>query len=341
MREIAAQIDLKRREVSDEGDKVAPDQVMVCLASKGPNSARLLRAASRLAGRLNRNWYAVYIQTPKEDPTVIDTLTQRLLADTLTLANQLGATVFTFKGQDVVDAILKFANEYRVGHIVIGRPTLIPEWKRFFGKRSVAEELVARAEGFSVVVVDAQAQGGQEAVDDKTSEDILRTGNRIAAPESPRDWVGDVLTTDRVLIIREPVSREDILLRLATRISESIHTETRIDPKTILDALLKREQQGSTFLNESVAIPHARIEGLKTPEAALAILLDGVSDVASERPIGAVFMLLVPPTGPLSSLKLLTTALRTFQSLSIQRQLSQVGTESEVIDTLSNPELSH
>ena len=48
--------------------------------------------------------------------------TQRLLADNLTLANQLGAMVFTFRGEDVVDTILRFANEYRVGHIVIGRP---------------------------------------------------------------------------------------------------------------------------------------------------------------------------------------------------------------------------
>ncbi|MEK7855944.1 MAG: histidine kinase, partial [Acidobacteriota bacterium] len=91
MREIASQIDFKRRDVLDEGDKIAPDQIMVCMASKGPNSARLLRAASRLAGRLNRNWYAVYVQTPSEDPTMIDATTQRLLADTLTLANQLGA----------------------------------------------------------------------------------------------------------------------------------------------------------------------------------------------------------------------------------------------------------
>ena len=95
---------------------------MVCLSSRGPNSARLLRYGSRLAGRMNRNWYAVYVQTPSEEPTAIDAVTQRLLSDTLTLANQLGATVFTFKGQDVADTILRFAREYRVGNIVIGKP---------------------------------------------------------------------------------------------------------------------------------------------------------------------------------------------------------------------------
>ena len=129
---------------------------MVCLSSRGPNSARLLRYGSRLAGRLNRNWYAVYVQTPSEEPTAIDARTQRLLSDTLTLANQLGATVFTFKGQDIADTLLRFAREYRVGNMVIGRPRRVPLWKRVTGERSVAEELIHRSEGVTVIVVDVE-----------------------------------------------------------------------------------------------------------------------------------------------------------------------------------------
>src|ERR1043165_8092153 len=132
---------------------------MVCLSSRGPNSARLLRFGSRLAGRLNRNWYAVYVQTPSEDPTRIDAVTQRLLADTLTLANQLGATVFTFKGQDIADTILRFAREYRVGQIVIGKPHRVPWWRRFlFQEKSVAEQLIFRAQGVTITVIDAVSE---------------------------------------------------------------------------------------------------------------------------------------------------------------------------------------
>ena len=98
LRELASQIDIKRRSVPKEEQHAVPDQVMVCLSSRGPNSAMLLRYGSRLAGRLNRDWYAVYIQTPSEAPTVIDATTQRYLLDTLTLANALGAMVFTYKG---------------------------------------------------------------------------------------------------------------------------------------------------------------------------------------------------------------------------------------------------
>ena len=61
------------------------------------------------------------------------------LSETLTLANQLGATVFTFKGDDIAQTMLRVAKEYRVGHIVIGKPHAVPGWRRVLGKESVAE----------------------------------------------------------------------------------------------------------------------------------------------------------------------------------------------------------
>ena len=170
LRELASQIDLKRRSAPEEEHRTAPDQVMVCLSSRGPNSAALLRFGSRLAGRLNRDWYAVYIQTPREEPTVIDAATQRYLSDTLTLANLLGALVFTFKGEDVVDTILHFAREYRVGHIVVGRPGPLPFWKRWLGRKSVVEKLIRKARGLTVVVVDARTGAGDAATAAKEQE---------------------------------------------------------------------------------------------------------------------------------------------------------------------------
>ena len=122
---LADRPEAARREPESEHD-IAPDQVMVCLSSRGPNTAALLRYGSRLAGRLNTNWYAVYVQTPREEPTAIDAAIQRQLSDTLTLAKQLGAQVFPYKGEDVVETILHFAREYRVGHIVIGKPGPLP-----------------------------------------------------------------------------------------------------------------------------------------------------------------------------------------------------------------------
>jgi two-component system sensor histidine kinase KdpD len=171
LRELAAQIDLKRRTAPDDEHGVAPDQVMVCLSSRGPNSAALLRYGSRLAGRLNRNWYAVYVQTPREAPTAIDAKTQRSISETLTLANLLGAIVFPYKGEDIVDTILHFAREYRVGHIVIGRPGPLPFWQRLLRRKTLVERLILKAHGFTVVVVDVKAQ--PQADDQGSAQSLL------------------------------------------------------------------------------------------------------------------------------------------------------------------------
>ena len=159
LRELAAQLDARLRDSPQQAEESAsnPDQVMVCLSSKGPNSRALLRYGSRLAGRLNRNWYAVYVQTASEHPTMIDAATQRQLANTLVLAKQLGATVFTCKGDDVVQTILQFAKEYRVGHVVIGSPVRkLPFCRRALGEVSIVERLILEGRGMTVVVPDTQ-----------------------------------------------------------------------------------------------------------------------------------------------------------------------------------------
>lgn len=162
LRELAAQIDLKLRENLTEEETASPDQVMVCLSSRGPNSEMLLRYSSRLAGRFNRNWYAVYVQTPSEEPTVTDSQTLHELSGTLTLAKQLGALVFTFKGEDVVSTILSFAREYRVGHIVIGSPGKIPIWKKITRGKNLVERLIEHAHGATIVVVDTRSKHNED-----------------------------------------------------------------------------------------------------------------------------------------------------------------------------------
>ena len=317
LRELASQIDFKRREVGHQekerpnGDG-APDQIMVCLSSRGPNSARLLRIGSRLAGRLNRNWYAVYVQTPDEEPTVIDAVTQRLLSDTLTLANQLGATVFTFKGQDVADTILRFAREYRVGQVVIGRPHPVPWWRRIKGERSVAQELINRSQGVTVVVVDADSDGG-------TAE---------PAKAAPAGTLSRLLSPQRIVIWEDAVSRSDIRAQLVKAITS---TTPNLDAALVMKKLAEREDQGSTFLNEGVALPHARLDSLESPQVALGLTHAGVLDAPTDRPVEVVFLLLSPTSGANVHLQLLAKVGRALQSRELRRALSLAKTPADAL----------
>lgn len=158
LRELAAQLDLKFREKKDPEEleeSANLDQVLVCLSSRSPNADALLRYSSRLAGRLNRNWYALYVQTSKETATRIDAETQRRLGNTLELARQVGATVFTFKSDDIVGTILQFAREHRVGHIVIGPSARKLSWlDRLRGKSTLLEQMTLANRDFKIVVTE-------------------------------------------------------------------------------------------------------------------------------------------------------------------------------------------
>ncbi len=301
LRELVSQIDSKRREHVEDQNPIAPDQVMVCLSSGGPNSARLLRYASRLAGRLNRNWYALYVQTPSEAPTVIDPRTQTILSETLTLAKQLGAIVFTYKGADVTETILRFAKEYRVGHIVIGTPGPVPWWKRTLGKRSLVERLIEDARGITVVVLDThEPRVGENEKEESVVEPV---GNHPGASVQSQAIfrLTSLLSPNQIVFWKEPVAKEVLLRQLV----DTVKSEVSTHPKDILNELLKRETESSTFFNEGVAFPHVRVTGIRNPLLALGITPQGISDVQTETPVKLIFLIIAPKEDPNIQIRIL------------------------------------
>jgi two-component system sensor histidine kinase KdpD len=136
-----------------EQDHVAQDRgrVMVCMSSYPPHASTLLRRGSRAAGRLNTDWFVVYVETPREAPDRIDSEAQRHLMTNIDMARQLGAEVVRIKGKDPVITILNFARSHGVGQIIIGRSQQ-PWYKQLFG-RSVPLRLVREASEFDVHIV--------------------------------------------------------------------------------------------------------------------------------------------------------------------------------------------
>ena len=295
LRELAAQIDAKHRGAS-HGDDISssPDQVMVCLSSRGPNCEMLLRYASRLAGRLNRNWYAVYVQTPRESPLAIDAATQRTLSNALTLAQQLGATVFSYRGDDVVKTILQFAKEYRVGHIVIGAPgRKLPFWRRLKGESSIMERLVVEGKGVTVVVLntlqmpedqlpDGPMRVSANAQHGNGGKKLLSLGRDVVLPEN------------RILIWDKTLKKEAALRQL---LDACCRERPELEEST-WEVLLKRERQGGTFVGDHVAIPHARIEGLRKSLVALGVCRAGIQDVPTGHLVRIMVLLLSPAEPP-------------------------------------------
>ncbi len=94
------------------------------MSSNPPYTARLLRKASRIAGRLNTDWYCVYVQTPEERADAIDSTVQRKLVDNIQLAQSMGAEVVKLEAEDVAGALLRFAREKGVTLLIVGQSRL-------------------------------------------------------------------------------------------------------------------------------------------------------------------------------------------------------------------------
>lgn len=126
-------------------------RVMVCMSSYPPFAATLLRRGSRAAGRLNTDWFVIYVETPDEAPNRIDAEAQRHLLANIERARELGAEVVRLQARDPVPAIIDFARSHGVGTIIIGRSHQ-PWWRQLFG-RSIPIRLVNQAAGFDIHIV--------------------------------------------------------------------------------------------------------------------------------------------------------------------------------------------
>jgi two-component system sensor histidine kinase KdpD len=132
-------------------------RLMVCISSSPPRGAALLRRASRMAGRLNTDWFAVYVETPREAPQRIDSEAQRHLLDNLERARELGAEVVRLHGDDPAVALLDFARSHRVSDLVVGA-SLQPWWRRALG-RTLPQRLVEDATDLDLHIVGREDEG--------------------------------------------------------------------------------------------------------------------------------------------------------------------------------------
>jgi two-component system sensor histidine kinase KdpD len=152
LREVAESLDRSATQRSAGATaQRASGRVMVALSSNPPHALALLRRGSRMAGRLNTDWYVVYVETPRESPKRIDSEAQRHLLTNIDKARELGADVVKLRSSDPAAALVDFALSHNVSDVIIGR-TQLPWWRRVL-RPSVPERLVREAPGIDLHIV--------------------------------------------------------------------------------------------------------------------------------------------------------------------------------------------
>jgi two-component system, OmpR family, sensor histidine kinase KdpD len=156
LREVARSLDRQRQDrdsIKREGGHRTHvvDRIMVGVSSNASDTGHLLRKASRIAGQLNAEWFAVHIETPAESVKNIGTSDFVALLDNINVASDLGAETVWLKSDDVVKALIDFAHEKGVTKVIVGR-THQPRWRRWI-RGDVPARLVADATDLDVEIL--------------------------------------------------------------------------------------------------------------------------------------------------------------------------------------------
>lgn len=135
---------------------VSPARVAVALPLDPLVARALIRRGSRMAGRMNTRWYALYVRRKQDRPEHLSAKAHRELTENIQLAISLGATIVYRESEDVAKALLDFAHEEKVGVLVVGRPSRTGVLGRL--APGIVSRVLEGARGIDVFVADIERE---------------------------------------------------------------------------------------------------------------------------------------------------------------------------------------
>lgn len=168
-RRVHSEVEEARRQRAVTQPWATSDRLLVCVGPS-PTTARVIRAASRLASALDAPWLAVSVDVPG---LTLDGAARHRVAEHFRIAERLGAETATVSGADVVGTILDFARSRNVTKLVVGK-TQQSRWLRYV-RRTVVDRFLEESGEIDVYVI----RGEEER-------------SSIAAPTERKqvDWLG-------------------------------------------------------------------------------------------------------------------------------------------------------
>ena len=144
--------------------------------------------------------------------------------------------------------------------------------------------------------------------------------------------IGQLLKRDAVAVRVSANSKRQALVALAEIASRALGRPEA----EILDALLEREQQGSTGVGQGVAVPHARLAGLDRMAGVFVKLETPVPfDAVDDRPVDLLFALFAPRDSGVEHLRALAKVSRLLRQSELREHLRQARTGDALYALLS------
>ncbi len=127
-------------------------RIAVALPFEPVIARALILRGSRLAGRMNTKWFALYVRRKRDHAENMTAEEHRLLTENVQLAMSLGASVVIRESEDVARTILEIVRQEKVTLLVVGRASR----HGVFGRISpgIVQRLQEAAQGFDLLIAD-------------------------------------------------------------------------------------------------------------------------------------------------------------------------------------------
>ena len=103
--------------------------------------------------------------------------------------------------------------------------------------------------------------------------------------------INDMLSNDALIVNFNGTSKKQVLEKL----SKLAEIKLGINPRSLLENLIKREKLGSTAVGNGIAIPHANVDNIDRPYVFVCTLFDGLDfNATDDIPVDIIFLLIAP-----------------------------------------------
>jgi fructose PTS system EIIBC or EIIC component len=151
--------------------------------------------------------------------------------------------------------------------------------------------------------------------------------------------ITDLLQESRILLQLQAENKVDLFKELSDLLKRD---GLLSDQEAYLQALRKREEEGTTGIGDGVAIPHGRSSAVVRPALALGLSRGGIEyDSLDGKPVHIVFMIAVPEEANDEHLRVLALLSRLLMNEEVREGLLSAQSTKEVIaliDRYSEPE---
>ena len=146
--------------------------------------------------------------------------------------------------------------------------------------------------------------------------------------------LSDIIISDAIVPALKNTRRDDVILELVEALAEA-GAVSKQKVKEIGKAILAREAQATTGIGKGVALPHAKLKGVKKPIAAIGCSAEGI-DFSSldSKPVYSVILLLSNPDNPDEHLQAMETIFKHVQRDIFRKFLRQSETREAIVDLI-------